>query len=263
MRIVSLCPSLTELAFDLGLGDSLVGVTKFCVHPAEGVRGIEKIGGTKTPAVGRIAELRPDLVLLNEEENRVEDAEALRAAGLACHISFPKTAVETAAMVRSIGEAVGRIEDAERIARAIEEAARRIREESEGKPAVRYAYLIWREPLMSVSADTFISDLLRLAGGRNAFADRPKRYPVVEARDLAAAGLHAVLLSTEPFPFQEKHIAEVSRQTGLAPEIFHIVDGEMLSWHGSRTPAGIEYGADVIGRIREEAQNADAPLPDR
>jgi len=250
MRIVSLCPSLTELVFDLGLGDSLVGVTKFCIHPAAGVREIEKVGGTKTPNIERIAELAPDLVLLNEEENRVEDAGALEAAGFACHVSFPRTAIETAEMVRSIGEAVRRPAEAEQIARAIEDAARRAREQSEGKPNVRYAYLIWREPLMSVSADTFISDLLRLAGGRNAFADRPKRYPVVEARDLAAAGLHAVLLSTEPFPFQEKHIAEVSRQTGLAPEIFHIVDGEMLSWHGSRTPAGIEYAAQVVGRVR-------------
>lgn len=251
MRIVSLCPSLTELVFDLGLGDSLVGVTRFCVHPADGVRGIEKVGGTKTPAVERIAELRPDLVLLNEEENRFEDAEALRAAGLGCHISFPKTAVETAEMVRSIGEAVGRIDDAEQIARAIEEAARWARVDSEGLPAVRFAYLIWREPLMSVSGDTFISDLLRLAGGENAFADRPKRYPVVSAEDMASAGLDAVFLSTEPFPFQDKHVDEVSRATGLAPEIFHIVDGEMLSWHGSRTPAGIEYAAEVIARVRD------------
>jgi len=250
MRIVSLCPSLTELVFDLGLGDSLVGATKFCVHPAEGVHRIEKVGGTKTPKIERIVELRPDLVLLNEEENRLEDAEALRDTGLSCHITFPKTAIETAAMVRSIGEATGRPEEAERIARAIEEAVRRAREGSEGLPAVHYAYLIWREPLMSVSGDTFISDLLGLACGENAFGDRPKRYPVVEAEELAAAGLHAVLLSTEPFPFQERHIDEVSRQTGLAPEIFHIVDGEMLSWHGSRTPAGIEYAAEVIGRIR-------------
>ena len=250
MRIVSLCPSLTELVFDLGLGDSLVGVTKFCVHPADGVRDIEKVGGTKTPKVGRIAELGPDLVLLNEEENRVEDAEALQGAGLACHTSFPRTAIETAAMVRSIGEAVGRAEAAERIAHAIEETARRVRVASEGMPRVRYAYLIWQAPLMSVSGDTFISDLLGLAGGENAFADRPKRYPVVEADELAAARPDAVLLSTEPFPFQEKHIPEVSRSTGLAPEIFHIVDGEMLSWHGSRTPAGIEYAAELIELIR-------------
>ena len=247
---MSLCPSLTELVFDLGLGDSLVGLTKFCVHPVDGVRGIEKVGGTKTPRIERIVELAPDIVLLNEEENRVEDAESLQSAGLACHVSFPKTAIETAAMVRSIGEALERPEEAEAIAREIEETAGRVRVACERLPPVRFAYLIWREPLMSASGDTFISDLLRLAGGENAFADRPKRYPVVEAEDLAAAGLHAVLLSTEPFPFREEHIDQVSRLTGLAPEIFHVVDGEMLSWHGSRTPAGIEYAAEVLGRVR-------------
>jgi len=255
MRIVSLVPSLTELVFDLGLGDSLLGVTRFCVHPAEGVRGIEKVGGTKTPKLERIAELQPDLVLLNVEENRVEDVEVLRATGLNCHVSFPKTAVETAGMVRSIGEAAGRPEEAERIARAIEETASQVREGSKGLLPVRYAYLIWRDPLMSVSGDTFISDLLRLPGGENVFADRPKRYPVVEAEELAAAAPHAVLLSTEPFPFQEKHVDEVSRATGLAPEIFHIVDGEMLSWHGSRTPAGIDYAAKVIGRVRAQTES--------
>jgi ABC-type Fe3+-hydroxamate transport system substrate-binding protein len=251
MRIVSLCPSLTELAFDLGLGDSLVGVTKFCVHPAEGVRDIEKVGGTKTPKVPRIVQLDPDLVLLNQEENRLEDAEALEAAGIPCHISFPKTAIDTAEMVRSIGDAVGRPEEAERIARSIEEAARRARSDATqaGWP-VRFAYLIWREPLMTVSDDTFVADLLRLAGGRNVFGDRPKRYPVIEAEELAAAAPDVILLATEPFPFQPRHIDEIARETGLAPEIFHIVDGELLSWHGSRTPAGIDYAVEVIGAVR-------------
>jgi iron complex transport system substrate-binding protein len=100
MRIVSLCPSLTELVFDLGLGASLVGRTKFCIHPADGVGTVEKVGGTKNPKIDRIIELAPDLVLLNEEENRREDAEALQAAGLKCHVSFPHTALDTAEMVR-------------------------------------------------------------------------------------------------------------------------------------------------------------------
>jgi ABC-type Fe3+-hydroxamate transport system substrate-binding protein len=258
MRIVSLCPSLTELVFDLGLGDSLVGVTKFCVHPAEGVRDIEKVGGTKTPKVPRIIELDPDLVLLNQEENRLEDAEALEAAGVPCHISFPKTAIDTAEMVRSIGASVLRPDEAERIARSIEEAARRARNAATaaGSP-VPYAYLIWREPLMTVSDDTFVADLLRLAGGRNVFGDRPKRYPVVEPEELAAeltaASPGAVLLATEPFPFQPRHVDEIARATGLAPEIFHIVDGEMLSWHGSRTPAGIDYAVRVVRDVREES----------
>jgi len=225
-------------------------VTKFCVHPADAVRAIEKVGGTKTPRVDRIIELRPDVVLLNEEENRIEDAEALRAAGVNCHVSFPKSAADAAAMVRSIGEALGRGERAEAIGREIEERAARARESARERPPVRFAYLIWREPLMSASGDTFVSDLLTLAGGENVFADRPTRYPVVEPEGLAAARPHAVLLSTEPFPFRREHAHEISRKTALAPEVFHIVDGELLSWHGSRTPRGIDYAADLIARIR-------------
>lgn len=254
MRIVSLCPSLTELVFELGRGDDLVGITKFCVHPSDGVRAIEKVGGTKTPKVQRIVELHPDLVLLNEEENRIEDAEALRSAGVACHCSFPRSAADTADMVRSIGEALGRSARAEAIGRAIEERAAAARSAAATGPPVRFAYLIWREPLMSASGDTFVSDLLTLAGGRNVFADRPTRYPVIEPEDLAAAAPHAVLLSTEPFPFEHRHVDEISRKTALAPEIFDIVDGELLSWHGSRTPAGIDYAADLITRVRERQE---------
>src|ERR671932_1673308 len=116
MRVVSLCPSLTELVFDLGRGDTLVGRTKFCVHPADRVAAVPSVGGTKNPKIERVVALAPDLVLLNEEENRREDAEALRAAGIACHVSFPKTAPETADMVRSIGDALGAADAAERIA---------------------------------------------------------------------------------------------------------------------------------------------------
>jgi ABC-type Fe3+-hydroxamate transport system substrate-binding protein len=246
MRIVSLCPSLTELVFDLGRGDDLVGVTRFCVHPAAGVARIEKVGGTKSPKLERIIELRPDLVLLNEEENRVEDARVLEAAGLRCHVSFPRDVAATAEMVRSIGRALEREAEAEAIARDIEGRARRVREAAIGKPEVRFAYLIWRKPLMAVSSDTYVSALLTLPGGRNVFADRPKRYPLVTPKELSGTAPHVVLLSTEPFPFQEKHIHEISRDTALAPEIFRIVDGELLSWHGSRTPAGIDYAESVI-----------------
>ena len=108
MRLVSLCPSLTELVFDLGLGGDLVGRTKFCIHPADGVAAVERVGGTKNPKVARIIELAPDLVLLNAEENRREDADALVRAGLRVHVSMPRDAAETAAMVRSIAGALGR-----------------------------------------------------------------------------------------------------------------------------------------------------------
>ena len=155
VRIVSLCPSLTELVFDLGRGVDLVGVTRWCVHPADGVADIEKVGGTKDPDVARIVALRPDLVLLNEEENRVEDARALSAAGLECHTSRPRTAEETAAMVRSIASEIDRRTAGERIAGDIERRAAEVRRRAASLPPVRFVYLIWRRPWMSVNADTF------------------------------------------------------------------------------------------------------------
>ena len=253
MRIVSLCPSLTELVFDLGRGEDLVGVTKFCIHPADRVAGVEKVGGTKNPKVGRILELEPDLVLLNEEENRIEDAEALQAAGIACHTSFPRTVAETAAMVRSIGSAIGMTEEAERIALDIETREQRVRAAAAGRPPVRFAYLIWREPIMVAGTGTFVDALLGLAGGENVFPDSAERYPTVTATELANANPAAVLLSSEPFPFRERHADELSGLTGLPREAFHLADGELLSWHGSRTPLGIDYAESVIEHIRKEA----------
>ena len=253
MRIVSLCPSLTELVFDLGRGDDLVGVTKFCIHPADGVSTVEKVGGTKNPKVNRIIELEPDLILLNEEENRFEDAEALRAAGIACHTSFPRTVAETAAMVRSIGFAIDASAGAERIALDIETREQRVRSAAAGRPPVRFAYLIWREPIMVAGTGTFVDALLGLAGGENMFPDSAERYPTVTATELADANPAAALLSSEPFPFQERHADELSGLTGLPREAFHLVDGELLSWHGSRTPLGIDYAESVIEQIRQEA----------
>jgi ABC-type Fe3+-hydroxamate transport system substrate-binding protein len=133
MRIVSLCPSLTELVFDLGAGPELVGITEWCVHPADRVGGVEKVGGTKNPRVERIAELAPDVVLMNEEENRIEDAQALARAGVAVHSSFPRDTDGTAAMVRSIGAALGRGAAAEPIARDIEGRSARVRATARGK----------------------------------------------------------------------------------------------------------------------------------
>src|SRR5918999_3769444 len=202
MRIVSLCPSLTELVFDLGRGDDLVGRTKFCVHPAGRVERVESVGGTKNPKVARIVELAPDLVLMNEEENRREDAEALAAAGVRCHVSFPRDVDDTARMVREIGAVLERRAAAERIASDIERRAARVRESARSAPAVRYAYMIWRNPWMVAGGDTFVTAMLALPGGVNVFAEHPERYPMVTPEDIAAADPDVVLLSSEPFPFK-------------------------------------------------------------
>jgi ABC-type Fe3+-hydroxamate transport system substrate-binding protein len=252
MRLVSLCPSLTELAFDLGVGDALVGRTKFCVHPAGLVERVEKVGGTKNPKVDRIVALRPDLVLMNEEENRREDAEALTAAGVPVHASVPRDAQETADMVRDIGRAVGAPGPAERIAAEIERRSARVRDAAArrragGEPPVRWAYLIWRRPWMAAGGSTFGGALLEQAGGVNVFAAADARYPAIDERALADADPALVLLATEPFPFDERHADELAAATGLPRDRFRIVDGELLSWHGSRTVRGVEYAAEVLG----------------
>lgn len=246
MRVVSLCPSLTELVFDLGAGESLVGRTRFCVHPSEGVASVERLGGTKNPKIERILELAPDLVLMNEEENRAEDAEALRAAGIRVHSSMPRTAQETAAMVRSIGTALERSREAEPIAADIERRADRVQREAVNHPPVRYAVLIWREPLMTVSDDTFMAGLLRLPGGQNVFGSRAERYPTITPAQLHDADPLIVLLPNEPFPFESRHADELARDTGLPHERFRLADGELLSWHGSRTPRGIDYAERLL-----------------
>lgn len=247
MRIVSLCPSLTELVFDLGRG-SLVGRTKFCVHPQPQVEAIERVGGTKNPKIARIVELAPDIVLMNEEENRIEDAEALRAAGINCHTSMPRTIAETAEMVRSIGSALGAPAPAETIAHDIEKRGAEVAARSH--EPVRYAYLIWREPWMSVNNDTFVHALLANAGGVNVFGTMPDRYPTLTLQQLRDAMPDVVLLSTEPFPFAERHIEELTGKTGIPRERIVIVDGELLSWHGSRTPRGIVYAGEVMDSAR-------------
>jgi iron complex transport system substrate-binding protein len=256
MRIVSLCPSLTELVFDLGRGDDLVGRTKFCVHPAGRVERIEPVGGTKNPKIARIVELAPDLVLLNEEENRREDAEALAAAGVRCHVSFPRDVGETARMVREIGAVLGTPVEAEPIAADIERRAARVQGSARQAPAVRYAYLIWRNPWMVAGGDTFVTAMLALPGGVNVFGDHPDRYPTVTLEELAAADPDIVLLSSEPFPFKEKHTAELAAATGLPRERMELVDGEYLTWHGSRTPDGVDYAERVIARARRATSSS-------
>jgi iron complex transport system substrate-binding protein len=246
MRIVSLCPSLTELAFALGRGDALVGRTKFCVQPSGAVERIEKVGGTKNPKVDRIVELAPDLVLMNEEENRLEDAEALRGHGIACHTSMPRTIPEAIAVVRSIGDALERREAAATLADDIEGRWRTVKEAAARTPPVRHAYLIWREPWMTVNGDTYVSALLADAGGVNVFADRSDRYPTITAEELRAASPHVVLLPSEPFPFTEQHADELARATGIARNRFRLADGELLSWHGARTGEGLVYARALL-----------------
>ena len=252
LRVVSLCPSLTELVFRLGAESCLVGITRYCIHPAKGVADIEKVGGTKDPDLERIRELAPDLILLNREENRREDAEALAQAGLACHSSDPHTVPETVATLRDLGKILECAGPAEELALSIEQTEVEARRIAAARDSVSFAYLIWRKPWMTANHDTYIHDLLTRTGGKNVFASFAERYPSITEKDLAEAAPNLVLLSSEPFPFTEAHADELARSTGLDRDRFRLVDGELLSWHGSRTLEGIGYAAKIFsGEARD------------
>ena len=225
-RVVSLVPSQTELLADLGLDEEVVGLTRFCIHPDGWKQTKTIVGGTKRVHADRVAALAPDLVLANKEENVREQVEAL--GGLAPVYVTDVAAVDDAlAMIRAVGGLVDRAARAEALAAEIATGFDRLGE----APPLRAAYLIWRGPWMSVGRDTIVHDVMRRAGFANVFGDRT-RYPEVSAGELAAARPDVVLLSSEPFPFRQKHVAEVE---GLVPGVrVALADGELFSWYGSR-----------------------------
>ena len=246
MRLISLCPSLTETVFELGRGASLVGRTRYCVEPAAEVDTVEAVGGTKDPDLARIRELAPDLVLLNEEENRLEDHEALTAAGLSCHTSFPRRPEDVPALLRDLGARLEAAPRGELLAGQVEAALAALR--ATPIEPLRFAYLVWRKPWMAAGGDTFAGALLEAAGGVNALAGSGERYPSLTAAGLAGADPDLVLLSSEPFPFAARHAEELTAATGLPRARFQLVDGQLLSWHGARTRAGLPYARRCLTR---------------
>ena len=246
MRIISLCPSLTELVCDLGQARELIACTKYCIHPERRTRRLLKVGGTKDPKLDEIVALSPDVVLMNDEENRREDYEALTEKGVDCYSTMPRTIKETASMVRSIAAVLGGSPKGEVIAKDIEERALRVATSAAERDPVKFAYIIWSKPWMSVNSDTFSHALLANAGGVNVFGDRDERYPEIELGELKEAAPDIVLLCTEPFPFKSHDAVDLSVEIDIPLDRIFIADGEYLSWHGSRTPDGIDYAESLI-----------------
>ncbi len=227
-RIISLVPSQTELLFDLGVEDRVVGITKFCIHPAEWFRSKPRVGGTKKVDIDKVRALEPDLIIGNKEENARADIEALEQE-FPVWMSDINDLDGALDMIRRVGELTGTAPKAEAIATEIAAGFAALRPDPHGYSV---AYLIWREPWMAAGPGTFIDDMLRRCGHVNAFAHRAERYPEVSPAELAAADPDLVFLSSEPYPFGEKHIAEVAMVLPGAP--VRLVDGEPFSWYGSR-----------------------------
>ncbi|HVW31092.1 MAG TPA: helical backbone metal receptor [Acidimicrobiia bacterium] len=250
MRIISLVPSATETL--LALGRTPVACTRFCEQP-----GIDTVGGTKDPDIDRIARLEPDLVVVNDEENRFDDVDRLRRLGVAVHEMSPRSVAEVGPAVAALAGAVGADPPAPfgRAEWAGWLGARR--RERDGRPR-RTFVAVWRRPWMTLSGDTYGSSLLELLGCSNVFASGAPagppgsagavRYPTIELADAAARTPDLVLLPTEPYPFKERHVAEVA--AGVPGAAVEIVDGQDLFWWGIRTPGAVERLAGTLSGSR-------------
>jgi ABC-type Fe3+-hydroxamate transport system substrate-binding protein len=229
--MVSLVPSTTETLAELGLGERVVGRTRYCVHPRPWVDGVVTVGGTKDVDAAAVAALEPDLIIGNEEENvpaRWPELEAVAPL----YVAYPRTVDEAVVDLRRLSTLVGAAPRGQALADAVEDA--RV---ASPAGAFRYACLIWHKPWMVVNDDTFIASMLSELGGENVFGDRPERYAQVSLADLEAADPRVVVLPSEPFPFEERH----AERLGSLALRARFVDGEMLSWHGTRMIHALPY----------------------
>jgi ABC-type Fe3+-hydroxamate transport system substrate-binding protein len=238
-RIVSLVPSQTELLCTLGLDEAVVGITKFCVHPQSWFHSKPRIGGTKAVDPARIDHLQPDLIIANKEENEKPQVEAL-AARYPVWISDIKTLDDALAMIRSVGEITGKAAEALTLSTTI---ATRFQQLPLPATPIPAAYLIWRNPYMAVGSDTFISHMLRYCGYTNFFNSRD-RYPTIDLAELAGPNPPHILLSSEPYPFRQRHIDEIKEI--LPRATVRLVDGEFFSWYGSRLLEAPAYFRSVM-----------------
>jgi ABC-type Fe3+-hydroxamate transport system substrate-binding protein len=241
-RIVSLVPSLTEALFALGLGDRVVGATDWCVHPADALAGVPRVGGTKNPDLDAVRALAPELVIANREENTRRDVERLRAAGLSVWVTYPRTVDAAVALLRELAIRGGRMAELASLVEPIEAEVERARREAPARPTAFFCP-IWKEPWMAVGADTYAHDLLTLCGGRNVFADREeRRYPRVREAEIVAAAPEVVLLPDEPYAFGSRDVAELRALPIPAARDgrIHLIDGTLVSWYGPRIGRAIQ-----------------------
>jgi ABC-type Fe3+-hydroxamate transport system substrate-binding protein len=242
-RIVSLVPSQTQLLADLALADRVVGITRFCMHPYEWFRSKSRVGGTKDLQLEKIKLLQPDLIIGNKEENTKAHLEAL-AHEFPVWISDVRNLDQALQMIVGIGAVTDKLTLAEKMADQIVGQYKQFIQHS---PPLKALYIIWKNPLMTINGDTFIHDMMQRAGFLNLAADLPDRYPVLTDAAIRAYQPEVILLSSEPFPFSEKHRAEFHQMA--PPAKVMLVNGEAFSWYGS----GLLHGLDLLKHYRELA----------
>lgn len=249
-RIVCLVPSITELLCDLGLADQLVGRTGFCIHPAAVVAAIPKVGGTKDVNIGKIRQLLPTHAIVNIDENTKPTAEALAEFVPHVVVTHPRAPRDNLALARLMGAIFGKQAEAERWCAQFERELAALEAMRPGAERT-VLYCIWRDPWMTISSDTYIARMLGELGWQvPAFADQA-RYPAFSWSDELLDQIDAVLLSTEPYRFTDAHVEALASQIGKP---VMLVDGEMMSWYGSRAVAGLGY----LRTLRTELERAIA-----
>ena len=237
MKVISLVPSITEALFDLGLTENeVIGRTKFCIHPAEKVENIEIIGGTKNLNIEKIQSLKPDIIIANKEENVKEQVEILMK-DFKVIVYDTETIEDNYYLVKNLGLLFNKEEKAQIFNLKIYE----VLHQAKININLKIAYLIWKNPYMTVGSDTFVHNILSEIGFENIFKNQT-RYPEIQVEDLAEADV--IMLSSEPFPFKEKHIAELKEFYPKKKII--IVDGEAFSWYGTHIAKCEDYFGELI-----------------
>ena len=261
-RIVSLVPSITELLFELGAGDRLVGRTGFCIHPRERIRTVPKVGGTKSVDVERIRELAPTHLIVNIDENEKPTVDRLAAFVPNVIVTHPLGPLDNPELYRMLGTIFGREERAAQLCEDFRKAYADALAACAQLPRERVLYLIWKSPWMTVSRDTYISRTLAAVGWDTMETAGTQRYPHITLSPELLAGVDRILLSSEPYAFRERDLDEIRRIQAAASSFFvptpaeepevpvkaALIDGEMTSWYGSRAIAGMKY----LARLRAD-----------
>ncbi len=246
-RIVSLVPSQTELLYHLGLDASVVGVTKFCIHPEIWHQTKKRVGGTKQLNIEVIRSLQPDLIIGNKEENQKDQIAQLQNE-FPVWMSDIETLGDATSMIRSIGSITGKTLESEILSSSIEDAFKELEYECSLLTPLTVAYLIWQDPWMAAGHQTFIHAMLRSINLINCFGNKT-RYPVTDLSELENLAPDVVLLSTEPFPFTTIHQTTISNQSSFLKS--NLVDGEYFSWYGSRLLKAPDYFRQLRVQLNE------------
>ncbi len=245
-RIVSLVPSQTELLFDLGLNEQVVGITKFCIHPAGKFKSKAKVGGTKDFNIEKIRALQPDLIIGNKEENEEQGIKQLMKE-FPVWMSDIANLEDALQMIEQIAVLVGKEANGKRVVADINANFVKLKSaiNNQQSPIKKVAYFIWKDPYMVAAGNTFIDDMLQRCGWQNAVLGN--RYPALSVPEIAQAQPDVILLSSEPYPFKEKHIAEFAAMCPQAT--VKVVDGEFFSWYGSRIQHAPEYFIKLLDTL--------------